>query len=372
MVLALVCGPEKRRDMLVGGKELKQARIEVVREIRRMDSRFPWIGVIGWAMWLWLSTAAGLPALPQADQQQANTPGNASAAATTEADAKTGSRYAQDAGARGKKLILKDGNYQLVRDYTRIGDRVRYLSAERGEWEEIPAAMVDWDATAKAEAAEAKAEAALVSKLHAQAAEQQVEPVLDVDASLMVAKGVYLPSGEGMFAVEGKSVQQLEQVGASSHADKKRTLLQIVSPVPMVPGKRNIEIPGAKAKVRITTSTPEFYLREAPPDPDRTTPILHSSRPGESGPEVELVRATVKGNKRRLESIRDLFGQQTGEERTTVAIQRWEVAPNVYRFTLGEPLAPGEYALTEILQDGMNLYVWDFGVDQTGAVTTKK
>src|SRR5579885_2611204 len=283
MVLALVCGPEKRRDMLVGGKELKQARIEVVREIRRMDSRFPWIGVIGWAMWLWLSTAAGLPALPQADQQQANTPGNATAAATTEADAKTGSRYAQDAGARGKKLILKDGNYQLVRDYTRIGDRVRYLSAERGEWEEIPAAMVDWDATA-----------------NAQAAEQQVEPVLDVDASLMVAKGVYLPSGEGMFAVEGKSVQQLEQVGASSHADKKRTLLQIVSPVPMVPGKRNIEIPGAKAKVRITTSTPEFYLREAPPDPDRTTPILHSSRPGESGPEVVLVRATVKGNKRRL------------------------------------------------------------------------
>src|SRR5260370_6142349 len=41
---------------------------------------------------------------------------------------------------RGKKLVLKDGSFQLVRDYRRNGERVRYLSAERGDWEEIPAA----------------------------------------------------------------------------------------------------------------------------------------------------------------------------------------------------------------------------------------
>src|SRR6267143_238060 len=45
---------------------------------------------------------------------------------------------------RGKKLVQKDGNFQLVRGYSRNGERVRYLSAERGDWEEIPAAMVDW------------------------------------------------------------------------------------------------------------------------------------------------------------------------------------------------------------------------------------
>src|SRR6266700_6362213 len=54
---------------------------------------------------------------------------------------------------RGKKLVLKDGTFQLVRSYQRSGERVRYYSAERGDWEEIPASMVEWDATAKAEAA---------------------------------------------------------------------------------------------------------------------------------------------------------------------------------------------------------------------------
>ena len=63
-----------------------------------------------------------------------------------------------------EKLMLKDGTFQLVREYQRKGERVRYLSAERGDWEEIPAAMVDWDATAKAEASVAKEQEALLKK----------------------------------------------------------------------------------------------------------------------------------------------------------------------------------------------------------------
>lgn len=257
-----------------------------------------------------------------------------------------------------------------MRSYERKGDRVRYFSVERGDWEEIPAELVDWDATAKAEAEQNSAEAALVKKIHTQEEAQNIVTVSEVDASLPVAKGVFLPAGEGMFALEGKTITKLGQVGSEMKVDKKRLIEQVMSPIPIVPGKHNLVIPGARAQVRITLATPEFYLREAPPDPERTTPIHRSSRPGESGPEVELVRAKVSGGKRQLESIRSLFGQEISMERNTISMQEWDVAPDVYRFTLSEPLPPGEYALAEILPDGMNVFVWDFGVDAAGQAKT--
>ena len=158
---------------------------------------------------------------------------------------------------------------------------------------------------------------------------------------------------------------RLDQVGSQVKADKKRVFEQVISPVPIIPSKHNVEIPGTKAKIRvmITAGPPEFYLREAAPDPENPTSIQRSSRQGVSGPEIELVRATVKGNKRRLEATRSLMGQELAAEIKTIAIQRWEVAQDVYRFTISEPLPPGEYALAEVLPDGMNLSVWDFGVD---------
>lgn len=263
--------------------------------------------------------------------------------------------------------MLKDGSYQLVRSYERNGDRVRYYSVERGAWEEIPAAMVDWDATAKVAAAEKSAEEALDAKVHTQEEANRIDTVMDIDASLEVAPGVFLPPGEGMFLINGKHITHLEQAGADIKTDKKQFLKQVLSPIPIVPSKRTVDIPGSHAKIRVSDSNLEFYLREAPPDPDRTSPIMKSSRPGESGPDVELLRATVKGEKRQLESITAYFGEQVAESRKTVSLQRWEIAPTVYRFTLGESLPPGEYALAEILPDGMNLFVWDFGVDPASA-----
>jgi hypothetical protein len=287
-------------------------------------------------------------------------PPQSAPAASSKAESST------DRLARGKKLVLTDGTFQLVRSYERKDDRVRYFSLERNDWEELPASMIDWDATAKAQVAAETADATLVSKIHKQEEATKVETVLDVDASLQVAPGVFLPPGEGMFVLEGRSVTPLSQVGTAATTDKKTVLKQVLSPVKIIPSKENIEIPGAKSSLRVTTASPEFYLREDF-DPNRDSSIERTGRPSEFGPEVELVRATVKGNKRHLESLRSLFGQPLGTDRKSVSIQRWEVARTVFRFTLSEPLPPGEYALAEILPDRMNGFVWDFGVDSAPA-----
>ena len=273
---------------------------------------------------------------------------------------------------KGRKLVLKDGSYQFIREYQRNGDRVRYFSTERGAWEEIPAAMVDWEATKKAEAADEKSSEALLEKVHIQEAATHAETPVDVDASLTVAPGVFLPDGEGMFAVEGKSVKHIEQAGSQVKTDKKTVLKQVLVPLPIIPSKRNVEIPGARAALRLTTAQPEFYLREVAPDADQDSAIERSSRVGDIGPEVVLVRAKVKGNKRLLESIRSYFGQEVGQERQEIPIQRWDVAPNVFRFTLSQSLPPGEYALAELLPDGLNLFVWDFAVDSPQQPKTPK
>jgi hypothetical protein len=46
-----------------------------------------------------------------------------------------------------------------------------------------------------------------------------------------------------------------------------------------------------------------------------------------------------------------------------------EAAHGVQRLAMGQKLAPGEYALLETTPEGVNSYVWDFGVDASAGDT---
>ncbi len=305
-----------------------------------------------------LSLCLILPGFAAAPNLQAN---QQSQTATAAANVKKSDVY-----PRGMKLMLTDGTFQLVREYQRNGDRVRYFSVERGAWEELPASMVDWTATAKTEAEAEKDSTALVEKVHKQEEARNMDNVTDIDASLLVGDGAFLPSGEGMFVVEGKSIRILDQAGAAVKTDKMRAVAEVLSPVHLVPGKQTVVIQGTHALLRVRSTHPEFYLREPPPDQDRVSVIQHSAKPGDSGPDVALIRVKVGKHQRTLESIDTLFGEAVRQTVNEIAVQRWDVAPNVYRFTLSQPLPPGEYVLAEMLADGLNLYVWDFGVGEPG------
>jgi hypothetical protein len=176
--------------------------------------------VILMSLCVFLFGPSGLPAANQAQESKsANT------------DKKS------DVYPRGLRLTLTDGSYQMVREYQRIGEHVRYYSMERGAWEELPATMVDWAATAKAEAEMEKESKELVEKAHKQEEARRMDNVADVDASLRVGDGVFLPSGEGMFVVEGKTIRILDQAGSQKKTDAKRAIADVLSPVHAVPGK---------------------------------------------------------------------------------------------------------------------------------------
>lgn len=254
-----------------------------------------------------------------------------------------------------KKLIMKDGTFQIVGSYQVDGDRVRYYSVERSEWEEIPAALVDWPATKQAEATNEKKEAALTSEIKANEEAAKSAPV-DVDASFEVVPGVILPPGQGFFILDGQAITPLKQSAATAKLDKGHFVEQIVVPIPVVPSRASVDLPGRRASFRTTNANPEFYFRTADL--------------GE--PQIELFFAHVQNGKRHIENIDSYFGQRNHKGKT-ISMQEWQVATGLYRFTLGQSLTPGEYALAQFSpKEGISLLLWDFGVDAPPKHTTKK
>jgi hypothetical protein len=260
---------------------------------------------------------------------------------------------------RGKKLFLKDGTFQLVRDYKVEGDRIRYYNIDSSQWEEMPASLVDWDKTKQVEADQAKRDAALVNKVRTQEEARIVKP-LDIDASLEAAPGVFLPPGEGVFAFDGKAVLQMAPAEPNFKTDKKRQIEKVLSPIPIVPSRHSVLIQGVRAKVRLKAGQPEFYMR--------TTQ--------EGDLDLALVTAKVHGATRQIANVDQIFKMQQASMQALL-LQRWDVAKGVYRFTLGQTLNSGEYALVEVVPgktdaDQLSIYVWDFGVDLPPSVPREK
>ncbi len=278
----------------------------------------------------------------------AQTPANPPAASAGSPTASAPAPDAPETGLpTGKKLMLKDGSFQLVREYEVDGDRVRYFSIDQRDWEEIPASLVDWDATKKNAADEAARKAALIAKVHAAEVARHAD-AMDVDASIEIAPNVFLPPGDGLFEFDGKAVYPLSQAEADMKFSKTQMLKQVLIPVPIVPTRHTISLRGTRAKFRLKSTQTEFYMRTA----------------DGREPQLDLIRAKVKGDKRDLENLDELFKTQAMTGLISIPIQRWEIAHGVYRFTLGASLEPGEYAMAEVVPGGAtSLYFWDFGVD---------
>jgi hypothetical protein len=162
------------------------------------------------------------------------------------------------------RLILKDGTYQEVRTYEIVGDRVRYISIERGgDWEELPVNLVDWDATRKwerdhgnmsDEASPAMREAA---ELDREEAEERADEKYRMPT---IAPGLQLPDEDGVFVmdtfqgmpelVELKPINLLVDAHHRHGSDAQN---------PLAGQRTHLELDGEHANVHLHVNDPIIY-----------------------------------------------------------------------------------------------------------------
>lgn len=243
---------------------------------------------------------------------------------------------AASAWAANLKLYLKDGSFQLAREYQVESDRVRFYSVERSQWEEIPLNLIDLKRTEN-EAAERQATLDKETKLVTE--EEHVERQIQQEVSR-------IPQDPGVYWLDGKEAKVLKQAESTLHTNKGRSVLKVLSPVPVVPGKAVVELAGAHSESVFSNPEQEFYIQLS--DVER----------------FGIAKVTSKNGVRVVENVTILpVTKETVEEPQMVEIFQKQLAPGgLYKIWPKAPLPAGEYAVVEYTAGKLNIQIWDFAI----------
>jgi hypothetical protein len=227
----------------------------------------------------------------------------------------------------------------MVREYSVQGDRIHYYSTERNEWEDIPVALVDLEQTER----DRKAKGDAVSKQNREDSEEQKAERAERReiASIPMNPGAY-------FKADNK-VDTLPSADYEVVTSKRRKVLQILSPIPLVPGKASVVIKGDHSNYVIHDLRPSFFLR-----------LDQEQRFG-------IVTLTPKKGQRIVENISILPAVKVAEEeRKQMDTFEQDLGNNLFRVWPQKELSPGEYALVEFADKGdpndIELVIWDFAI----------
>jgi len=257
------------------------------------------------------------------------------------------------------RLVLKDGSYQLASKWEVNGDRVRYFSTERHEWEELPFSMVDWPATNSFEQ-QRESQRNLELKQPEDEADSESQP-----DRFSIAPGLHLPSSGGVYLLDSyKEEPQLAELGQTNGEISRQTGHSILrgafSPLS---SSKTIELKGEHAAVQSHILQPMIFLDlggdpEAPP-----LPLAERFR---------IARLEPKKDVRILGSVKVAITGRVSQQEIYLPATVEQVAGGWIRLRPSQPLSPGEYAVVEMLDaKTMNLYVWDFGVNPSSPENSK-
>jgi hypothetical protein len=291
-------------------------------------------------------------------------------------------RSSAQAADATQRLILKDGSYQVVTHYEVKGDRVRYYSAEREEWEELPKSLVDWPATEKFE----KDQSAMKSSSEAVELDKEAEHDREIEEKQLpeVAPGLRLPEPSGVFLLEtfDGEPQLLELRQTEGDVDQKAKGSIFRDAITPIAGlKQVILLDGTHAATQSHVDVPSIYIN-IDDNSDESATTTSGGTPSKSAQPQQpqqpqqreqaivpfdrfrIVRTEVKNGKRIMGDLRSSRTGKISQEQHFVKATIDRINGGWFKVTPSEPLAPGEYALVEMAENhAINLEVWDFGVN---------
>lgn len=237
--------------------------------------------------------------------------------------------------AANLKLYLKDGSYHVVREYKVEGDRVRYYSVERSDWEEIPLELADLKKT------ESEVQ---------QREETRKEEAVALDAEEKAERAARrekdrVPQEIGVYLVEGDTLRTIKQAESKVQTSKGRNILKVLSPLPVVAGKATVELDGEASANVVAVDRPEFYIRLGAPE---RFGIVRLEREKKRGSRVVDKISIIPVTKEMIDELND------------VEIFRKQVDEGLYKIWPQNPLEPGEYAVVEYTPGKVNFLIWDF------------
>jgi len=290
------------------------------------------------------------------------------------------SKTANGAPPHRTRLILKDGSYQIVMSYKIKGKIVSYVSAERGEMEELPTDLVDWDATHKWESKHAVSD-------DGQAPPPAIDPELlkeEADRRALtpeVAPDLSLPAEDSVVALDyyhgtPELVPLVQSDGDLNHTTSHNILKLSLNP--RAASHQILQLKGESSPVQMHVDQPVIYIRIGD---DSTvsrggTPFTVDTHGAGSGAKTDssggsaqsgyvMVRADVRRDARVLASFNiGMLGSQVKQQEDVVETTT-DVLPGGHWMKVmpKRPLDFGEYALMEVISDKeVNVGVWDFGV----------
>ncbi len=245
--------------------------------------------------------------------------------------------FACTLAAANFKLFMKDGSYQIVREYKVTGDHLKYYSIERADWEEIPAELADLKRT--------DAEAGDRRKNFDRQAQQLADEEIAAKAERAEIRSI--PRDPGVYMLgENNQLRIFKLAEAAVKTNKGRSILKAMAPIPIIAGKSTLETVGEHSENIVTDKRPEFYLQLSLED------------------SYAIVKVTPQKGARIVEriTIAPVVNEILEERDVVPSFSKQLTDSGLFKIWPQDDLEKGEYAVIEYNEGKIDARIWDFRV----------